>query len=112
AQQARIDEQIHYVLASAVWINKMIEIAHEQPAERDTQFRNRLISQIRNLASLEKFHAGDDVDVFHMHASHSLQHLGVSSFAELQSSVRDARLVDTAKEPFLDEAHEEYSVIR
>ncbi|TWT79578.1 hypothetical protein CA13_09820 [Planctomycetes bacterium CA13] len=111
AERTRTDEQVDYVLASAVWINKMIEIANEPPAERDTRFRNHLILQIYDLARTEKFQTGNNDGVFLMHGSHSLQHLGVSNYAELESAVRDARLVASAKEPFLDETNEDYDEI-
>ena len=111
AERRRTDKQVDYVLASSVWINKMIEIANEPPAERDTRFRNHLILQIYNLARFEKFQTGNADGVFLMHGSHSLQHLGVSDYAELKSAVRDARLVASAKEPFLDETHEDYNEV-
>lgn len=112
AERNRIAQQIDYVLASSVWINAMIEIAHEDPAERDTRFRNRLIMLIYDLARLERFHTGNDEDVFLMHASNSLQHLGVSDITELESAVRHARLIETAKAPFVDETHGDYETVR
>ncbi|WP_419193949.1 hypothetical protein [Novipirellula herctigrandis] len=110
-ERTRTEKQVDYVLATSVWINKMIEIAHEEPEERDIRFHNHLILQLYDLARFEKFHTGNADGVFLMHASNSLQHLGVKTFPELQTAVRDARLVETAKGPFLDESNDSYSEI-
>lgn len=105
-------KQVDYVLASSVWINKLIEESRGDSEERDIRFRNHLVLQIYDLARFEQFHKGNANDVFVMHGSHSLQHLNVSTFEGLQDRVRDARLVDSAKLPYTDETHEDYARIQ
>lgn len=115
AMELRRDQdakQVDYVLASSVWINRLIEESRGDPEERAIRFRNHLVLQIYDLARFEQLHTGNAHDIFLMHGSHSLQHLNVSTFEGLQEQVREARLVDSAKLPYTDEMHEDYARIR
>ncbi|QDT08018.1 hypothetical protein K227x_64480 [Rubripirellula lacrimiformis] len=105
-------KQVDYVLASSVWINKLIEESRGDSEEREISFRRHLVLQIYDLARVEQFHTGNAQDVFVMHGSNSLQHLKVSTFEDLQERVRDARLVDSAKLPYTDETHEDHVRVR
>lgn len=104
--------RVDSVLTASIWINKLIEVAGEAPAEREIQFENFLLLQLRNLALTEPYHSGDAHDIFLMHASNSLAHLGVSDYAGLQERVRGARLVERAKAPFLDHQHPDHNQVR
>ena len=94
-----------------MWINTLIEESRGDPEEREIRFRNHLVLQIYDLARFEQFHTGNAHDVFVMHGSNSLQHLGVSTLEQLQQKVNDSRLIDSAKLPYTDETHEEYDCV-
>ncbi|MFG0254073.1 MAG: hypothetical protein ACF787_03085 [Rhodopirellula sp. JB053] len=102
-------DDVDYVLASSVWINKLIEVARGDTEERELRFRGVLIRQVYDLARFEEYHTGNAYDVFLMHGANSLDHLGVASFEHLQQEARDSRLVESAKRPFLDASHQDYN---
>ena len=99
------------VLASSTWINKLISESRGDETERDIRFRSHLVVQIYDLARFEHLYTGNAPDIFVMHGSHSLQHLGVTSFASLQDEVRNARLVETVKHLFTNDDHNEHRLV-
>lgn len=100
-------DDVDYVLASSVWINKLIEVARGDFAERELRFRGVLIRQVYDLARFEEYYTGNTQDAFLMHGANSLDHLGVSSFEQLQQETRNSRLVESAQRPFLDATHQD-----
>lgn len=107
-----VAERVDYVLATSVWTNVLIGVARGEPGEREIRFEVLLIGLILDLSRTEPFHTGNATDVFVMHGSNALLHLGVSTFGELQDAVRASRLIESFKRPFIDEEHEDHDRVR